>query len=101
MSSDGFVTQGVFFAAAMLYVFTEDALIKIEQARDDRGFEQVSVHLDIPSEDAKIYHEQFLAGELNISHLKSYCRCYSTLTRNLRDMRKQGMTVFVTPAWVN
>jgi hypothetical protein len=101
MSADGFVTQDVFFAAAMLYIHTADALIKIETVPDTRGRDDVNVTLDIASLDGATYHEEFLAGTLAISDLKAYCRVYSLLTGHLKNMRREGTTVYVTPAWIN
>ena len=99
--TDGFQTTDVFFVAAMLYVYTEDALLKVEVTPDRFGRDRNATYtLDIPSHEAQKYRAEFDRGELAITDLLSYVRTYTWLTRKLRAMRKNGETSYCGPAWI-
>jgi hypothetical protein len=101
MSADGFQTTDIHFAAAMLYVFGEESLTKIEITPDGYGRNRdVTLHIDAPSLDCAEYFKEFQAGELALSDLKSYIRTYTWITRTLRDMKKNGTTSWESPSWV-
>lgn len=94
-------TTDIFFASAMLYVYTEDALLKIDVTPDRFGRDRNAAYtLDIPSSEATEYKAQFDRGELAITNLLSYVRTYTWLTRKLREMRTRGETSYCSPAWV-
>jgi hypothetical protein len=101
--NDGYIADDLWFAAAMMYVFGEESLTKIEVAQPDEFHHhcrEVKLHLDIPSLDAGEYYEEFKAGALAISDLKSFVRTYTWITRILRDMRRKAESVWVSPAWI-
>jgi hypothetical protein len=103
LSADGYISDDLWFGTSMMYLFGEDALTKIETIlpEDDYRHQRlVKLHLDIPSLDAIGYLEDFKAGTLAISDLKSFVRTYTWITRILRDMRRSGESVWHSPSWV-
>jgi len=100
MSVDSFKTQDAWFCAAMQYVFTEEALVRIERQENDFGRDTPTFHFAIPSLDAGEYQREFQAGAFAIADLKSFIRTYSFLTRRLRDMKKRGEKRWVSDRWV-
>jgi hypothetical protein len=89
MSVDGYQTDDIAFCAALLYVFTEDALTTIDLQNGKAMFS-----LAVASLDARIYREEFDRGELNILDLKSYMRTFSWLSKIIREMRRDGQIIW-------
>ena len=99
--NDGYIADDLWFGAAMMYLFGEESLTKIEVNQSEefhKHCREVLLHLDIPSLDAHEYHKEFKAGTLAVSDLKSYIRTYTWITRILRDMRRKTESVWVSPA---
>jgi len=85
--NDGFVTDNVFFAAALCYLYGEESLLKIEFVNRQKRF-----HLDCPSFDGEEYLREFKSGTLAISDLLAYSRTYNLLMKTLWQMNKDNDT---------
>jgi hypothetical protein len=94
---DGFTTNDIWFATAMMYVFGDEALTKMTNQAAER---LKAFHLDIPSLDAEDYYREYQAGTFAISDLKAFTRSYSTVVKCMKDMMKSGQPVWVSPAWI-
>jgi hypothetical protein len=95
--NDGYQTGDLALACALLYIYSEDALTRIE--RDPvRG---QTFHLDIASLDGYAYADDFQKGQLAISDLKAYQRTYDFMVRRLKTMRNNGEMSWCSPSWVN
>jgi hypothetical protein len=95
--NDGYSTTDLALACALLYIFSEDVLTRIE--RDSvRG---QTFHLDIASLDGDAYADDLKNGQMAISDLKSYMRIYDFMVRRLKDMQRRGDLSWCSPAWVN
>jgi hypothetical protein len=84
-------------------VIGEESLVKMESTPSDkphRRSRDIKLHYDIPSLDAAEYFNEFRAGTLAISDLRSFARKYTWITRILRDMERKTESVWVSPAWV-
>ena len=67
---DGYTATDLVFGCALLYIFSENSLLRIE--RDPvRG---QKLYIDCPSLDADEYLKEFKEGRLGISDLRSYMR---------------------------
>jgi hypothetical protein len=86
MSCDGFTTTDTAFAAALCYVFEADCLTQI--TTDDSRRKQF--HLAVPSEDARIFLNEWNLGTFAVSDLKAFMRQYVSITQLLRDLVKRG-----------
>ena len=100
MSADGFKTKDPYLAAAIAYLYGFDCLTAIRNEPDERGVLAASFELDIASNDGAILVQEFKSGLLAITDLMSWVKCYSSLTRILRDMRRSGDVVWHSPSWL-
>lgn len=98
MANDGFTTDDTNFAAALLYVFGQDALTRIEHY----GYTGRKFFIDAPSLDCGEtgYLHDYQTGQFNISDLKEYNRIQNWLIQRLKSMQKQGHTEWSSPSWV-
>lgn len=95
--NDGYQTTDLAMVCALLYIYSEDALTRIERDAT-RG---QTFFLDAPSLDCQSYAQDFTNGELAISDLKSFMRIYDFMVRKLKAMRANGDLSWCSPAWVN
>src|SRR5260370_35639044 len=98
MRSDGYQTSDLAFACALLYVFGEDSLLRIErdQVRGQTFF------IDAPSFDCQSYFDEWTSSEgLAISNLKAYFRIYDFIVRRLKDLQRRGETGWCSESWVS
>ncbi len=93
--NDGFVTEDLDFACALLYLFGEDALTRIERAE----FRGQKFYIDAPSLDCESYYADFKNGELAVSDLKSYMRTHVWVVRRLKEMQRDGHMEYCSPSW--
>ena len=100
MSSDGYVCKEVFFAAALMYVFSEDCLTKIEVVDGERHRKDTLFHLDVPSLDAREYWADWEGKRFAITDLSAFTGIYARLTKILKQMRNDGSDCYCSPAWV-
>lgn len=99
MSVDGYVCKEVFFAAALMYVYGEEVLTKIEIVDGERRNE-THFSLDIESLDAREYWADWEGKRFAITDLSTYTGIYSRLTKILKRMRFDGTDCWCSPAWV-
>jgi hypothetical protein len=84
-----------FFATFLHYVYGDELLIRIEKPAAGRA----TFTFHVPSEDACIDFDAFLAGTLAISDLRALARSHGRLTWLLRDMGRNGETVWNSASW--
>jgi hypothetical protein len=95
MMAGVYQSDDIEFSAAMLYLYGEEALLAI-----DTSSARAVLTLDVPSEDAKIYREQFDADELSISSLRAYCKVYSALMNRVRKTRTSLGQQWCSSGWI-
>ena len=93
--SDGYSCDNTFFAAALCYLYGDEALLKIAFFNKQRQF-----HFDIASLDGEEYSKEFKTGTLAISDLLSYSRSYSYLNRILFSMNRSNTTTWNSESWI-
>jgi hypothetical protein len=92
---DGYTTNDLVLGCALLYLYGENSLLRIE--RDPvRG---QTLQIDCQSLDADEYFNEFKEGRLAISDLRTYMRIYDTLIRRLKDMQRRGDLSWCSEAW--
>lgn len=80
-------TQDIMLCAAMLYVYGEECLRKIEM--DERR--RAGFTVGIPSFDFQGFEREYHSEDgLAISNLKAFVRIHGNLSRRLRDMNRIG-----------
>jgi hypothetical protein len=94
MAVDGFTTQDVWFAACLAYLGYE--LYRVELLN---GFDS-AWSFCIESEDAKILLSDYTDGKLSLSDAKAFVFQFNTLARQQRDLRKRGLSSWVSDRWV-
>ena len=93
--NDGYQSKDIFFAVGLLYVFGEQALLKIET----EGRETVYT-LDAPSLDCSEFRTEYDAKTFAISDLATYVKIYNRVIQILKRMRASGDTVYCSPTWI-
>ena len=96
--NDGYVAKEVFFAAALMYVYGEEALTKIEIIAEPRR--ETHFHLDCPSLDVAEYLNDWKGKQFAITDLSSYTGIYSRLVKILKSMNQSGTDIWCSPSWV-
>lgn len=83
-------TTDMFFAAVIVYLYSDDALVKIENLSRDVVFE-----FDISEDEMQQLRAQFdkESDEL-ILKPKPFSRAHQALKRRLREMQQQGQVVW-------
>lgn len=83
-------TNDMFFAAVIVYLYSEETLVKIENLSRDLVFE-----FDLPEDEMQQLRAQFdeESDEL-ILKPKPFSRAHQTLKRRLREMQQQGQIVW-------
>ena len=95
MSSDGYTTTDVHFAAAMMCVYGPSTLNKIEK----NGGRAV-IHLAIPSLDALGYRKEYNEGKLGITDLKAHSQNYEDIMTLIRELIRNRESTWVSAAWI-
>lgn len=104
--NDGYITTNEWFCAFLMYLFGEECLLRIEIESDGssqahgRNHRVKKFTCDVPSFDAKEYHEELKEGRLAISDLNAFASVYMRLNRILRDMTRSGETSYESPSWI-
>ncbi|MGE5052936.1 MAG: hypothetical protein ACM3WP_02135 [Acidobacteriota bacterium] len=93
--NDGYKTDDLAFSAALAYLFGQESITQIDATQ----FHAV-VTIDCPSEDAKLYRDQFDRHELAISSLKAYVKVLDDLRARCRRTRTSEFQVWQSPAWI-
>ena len=94
-----FTTSQTALAAALLYVYGEDALLKIEPSEEKSG---LKFTIDAPFFDCEAYAAEFASPEgLAISNLRVYMAGYIKFVQKLKDMRAHGGSTWASTAWIN
>jgi hypothetical protein len=102
MSNSAFVTDDVYFAAALGYIFGLESLLTITFEDDERrrGMNKTYFKFDAPDADCEIYLAEFRAGKLSITDLMAYVQQYTKLVNMLRNMRRSEQTEWASPSWI-
>jgi hypothetical protein len=91
---DGFVTDHAMFAAVLCYVFSTEALIKIDLIDFKPQFT-----LDAPSIDCDEYLKEYLAGTLAVADAQSLFTSYLMIMATVRKMRSDKRDSWVSLSW--
>lgn len=92
--NDGFVTNNTMFAAALVYIFGNEALIQIQLVDHKPDFT-----LDVPSLDAVEYLKEYDAGTLAVADARALFAAYSMISSTLRKMRSGERDVWTSKAY--
>jgi hypothetical protein len=96
--NDGYTTDDMFFAAAMVMVHSSpdgyDYVTKRIEI-DERGLSRVT--LDIASHDAEQWFSEYQQGILGISDLKNLSRRYQHLVYLCKELRRSDARVWIAP----
>jgi len=90
VSTDGYQTQDMFFAATLLYLYGHEAIDKIYL--DDKS--RATFLLKVPSLDVAEYLTEYEAGQLAVSDLKSLRTSWEFLGGTIRFMKRQDMAMW-------
>jgi len=90
MSSDGFTTSELAIAAALSMTYGEESLVRI--VFDEKGYAKFSFL--IASCDGELITQDYFAGQLGISDLKSFWEHQTQINRRIRVMRRNNQTVY-------
>jgi hypothetical protein len=93
MASDGFVTDKVFLASLIAYLYSWDSVLKIEASGPRFTF-------DAPSEDCKLLEEELNKGETTVL-LNQYINTYTRMTGILKKLNRTGESTYVSSSWIN
>ena|ERR1700733_4048095 len=91
--NDEFVTDNVFVAALIAYLYTWDSILKIEAVGP-------RFYFDAPSEDCRIIEEELNKGETTVL-LNQYIGTYVRLTGILKKLARTGESSYVSPSWIS
>ena len=100
MSADGFVTNDLWFASSLAYIFGGESLTIIEVGKSIGRVRTKGFHFDVPSLDAEEYDKEFREGRLAISDLMAFTKEYSRILRLLKDLDRRGEISWTSPSWV-
>ena len=95
----GSIATEIFFAAALLYVFGEESLLKVEFVETGRRRE-THFHIDCPSLDAEAYWADWKSQQFAVTSLSDYTGIYSRLVGVCKQMRSDGVDMYCSPSWV-
>src|ERR1039458_1550950 len=96
LARDGYVTDDLFFAVTLAYLYGFDSILKIDATISSR----ILFTLDIESEDCKILAGDFERGDVSVQP-KVFCQIYSRVTKKLRDIQRMDDGIWTSPAWIN
>ena len=99
MANDGYDTTDFFFAAVLLYLYTEDSLSLI-RFEDSVVRESVNFRFDIPSLDAEILRNDYDNGQLPLSDARAFAYAYNAITAKVKRLRKSGESSWASRAWI-
>jgi hypothetical protein len=90
MSADLWTTEELFFGAFCIYLWGAASLVRAELPETGRP----RWTFNIPSLDAEEYRAEFLSGRLQVADLRAYTIAYSDLTYRLKQMNRDGVTLW-------
>jgi hypothetical protein len=98
MAIDHFETNDIYMAAFVLYLFP-GSLLEITFRNGDKRFSTFT--FAVPSEDLKIYQEQYRDHTLAIADLKHFGLCHRDIIKYMRFAKESGDEVWWGPAQIS
>lgn len=93
MANDGFVCKNIWVTAALVYAGYEVYRVEILSRTETEWY------LDAPAEDAKLILNDYENNQLMLSDAKAYSIVFMQLSKQQRDLRRNGHLSWCSTAW--
>jgi hypothetical protein len=98
--NDGWITQDVFLAAVIHYLYGADALLGIDMIPSGHTT-RPQFTFDIASCDGDIIAAEYKSSEgLAVADLNKYAKSYVQITGQLKRLHREGLTSYRSDQWV-